>query len=253
MKSKDGAQGVADETLWRDLYPFMYMESTKFATAAQEIENVVRLTGVGAGEVLDLCCGPGRHTVELAKRGFKVTAVDRIEFLLDKARAHAAAASVSVDFFLEDMRRFTRPQSFDLILNLATSFGYSENEADDLRALQRMRDNLKTGGTLVIEMLMGKEWIAKKFQPTESKQLPNGDLLFQRNSIIDDWTRVQNEWTLIRDGRISTIEFRQRVYSGHELKELLRAAGLHDVRVYGDLDGRPYGLEAEHLVAVARR
>jgi len=251
MKSKADAEWFEDETVWRDLYSFMFPE-TKFAAAGQEIDSVLQLAGVDAGEALDLCCGPGRHTIELAKRGFKVTAVDRTEFLLDKARANAAAAGVPVDFVLEDMRRFTRPQSFDLIINLFTSFGYFEDEADDLRVLQLARDNLKPGGAFVVEMV-SKEWLAKSFQPTVSTKLPNGDLLVQRHDVIDDWTRVQNEWTLVQDIHVRTIEFRHRVYSGHEFKELLRAAELPDARVYGDLDGRPYGLEVKRLVAVARR
>ena len=68
------------------------------------MEKILRLTGVGGGKVLDLCCGPGRHAVALAKRGFAVTAVDRTRFLLDHARARAAQAGLSVEFVLEDMR-----------------------------------------------------------------------------------------------------------------------------------------------------
>src|SRR5690348_9776119 len=100
-----------DDSLWRDLYPFMFWEAA-FAAAPRQIDCVVQLTGVRSGLVLDLCCGPGRHTVELAKRGFSVTAVDRTAFLLDKARSNASEAHVDPEFVLEDMRRFSRPATF---------------------------------------------------------------------------------------------------------------------------------------------
>jgi len=84
----------ADESLWKDLYPFTFPESA-FAVADEQVEKILRLTGVGSGTVLDLCCGPGRHAVALAKRGFAVTAVDRTAFLLDHALARVGNASLS--------------------------------------------------------------------------------------------------------------------------------------------------------------
>jgi SAM-dependent methyltransferase len=251
MNSPPGPEWFEDDSIWRELYPFMFSE-TAFAAASQQIDRVVQLTGVRAGSALDLCCGPGRHTVELAKRGFSVTAVDRTAFLLDKARARAADANVFPEFVLEDMRRFSRPASFDLIVNLFTSFGFFDDKADDLQVLRLVRENLKPGGMFLVEMV-SKEWLAKSFQPTVSTKLANGDLLIQRHEVIDDWTRIKNEWTLIQSGRIRTIEFRHRLYSGQEIKDLLITSGLSDAQVYGDLDGRPYGLEVKRLVAVARK
>src|SRR5262252_2536082 len=105
----------ADESIWKDLYPFTFPESA-FVVADEQVEKILRLTGLGGGTVLDLCCGPGRPAVALAKRGFAVTGVDRTPFLLDHARARAAAANLRVEFVLEDMRRFRRPAGFDLII-----------------------------------------------------------------------------------------------------------------------------------------
>lgn len=247
----DGSEWFEDESLWKDLYPFLFTEAA-FATAAEQIDSVLQLTKTESGQVLDLCCGPGRHTVELAKRGMKVTAVDRTQFLLDKAREYASVSGVSAEFVLEDMRRFTRPDSFDLVINFFTSFGYFEDKKDDLRVVQLVRENLKTGGTLLIEMV-SKEWIARSFQSTISTKLPNGDLLFQRAEVVDGWSGVKNEWTIIQSGRIRTIEFCHRIYSGQEIKDLLLSAGLSDIQLFGDLDGRPYALDLKRLVALARK
>jgi hypothetical protein len=89
--------------------------------------------------------------------------------------------------------------------------------------------------------------------PTISQRTADGALLVQRHEVVDDWSRVRNEWTVVRDGRARTFEFLLRIYSGQELKRLLEAAGFGVVRLHGALDGRPYDIEAERLVAVARR
>ena len=70
-----------DAAFWETFYPIMFPEE-RYEAAAEEVDNIVALTGVQEGRVLDLCCGPGRHTVELAKRGFQVTGVDRTPFRL---------------------------------------------------------------------------------------------------------------------------------------------------------------------------
>jgi len=241
----------ADESIWRDLYPFTFPESA-FAVADEQVEKILRLTGSGGGKVLDLCCGPGRHAVAFAKRGFAVTAVDRTTFLLDHARARAAHASLSVEFVLEDMRRFSRPATFDLIINFFTSFGYFDDPADDLRVLELTCKNLRPGGVFVLEMV-SKERLARAFQATTSRELPNGDVLFERHEIVDDWTRIRNRWTLMRAGTTRTFEFTHRIYSGQEMKHLLASAGLAGPRLYGDLDGGPYGFDAQRLIAIAWR
>ena len=241
----------ADESIWKDLYPFTFPESA-FAIADEQVEKILGLTGVVGAAVLDLCCGPGRHTVALAKRGFAVTAVDRTTFLLEQARVRAQHANLAVEFVLEDMRRFSRPASFDLILNFFTSFGYFDDPADDLRVLQLVRENLKPGGVFVLEMV-SKERLARAFQATTSRELPNGHVLVERHEIVDDWTRVRNRWTLLRESETRTFEFSHRIYSGQEMKDLLTKAGLPGARLYGDLDGSSYGYDAQRLIAVARR
>lgn len=180
-----------------------------------------------------------------------MTAVDLSPFHLTKAREHAAAAQLSLELVHADMRTFVRADAFDLALSLFTSFGYFEDPADDLRVLRNVHESLRKGGVLVMDVA-SKERMARVLQPTVSQRAADGALLVQRHEIVEDWTRVRNEWTVVRDGRARTFEFHLRVYSGQELKALLGAAGFATVTLYGGLDGRPYGLQAERLVVVAR-
>ena len=77
-----------DDSFWRELYPFMFPEK-RIADANEHIAKALALTKPAGKSVLDLCCGPGRCSIALAKRGFRVTGVDRTTYLLNKARARA--------------------------------------------------------------------------------------------------------------------------------------------------------------------
>jgi ubiquinone/menaquinone biosynthesis C-methylase UbiE len=83
-----------DESFWSEMYPFMFPEE-RFRLAEEQIEKALALVGYKEGTVLDLCCGPGRHSLALAKRGIQVTAVDRSEFLLHKAKEETIGKKIS--------------------------------------------------------------------------------------------------------------------------------------------------------------
>ena len=244
------ADWFADESFWAEIYAFEFPPPVMDAGVAQ-VDRALTLGGVSGGHALDLGCGPGRHAIPLARRGFAVTAVDLSAFHLARAREYAERAGVSVELVQSDMRAFVRPGAFDVAVSIFTSFGYFEDPADDRRVLDNVRRSLRPGGVLVMD-LASKERLARVLHPTLSERAADGALLVQRHEVIDDWSRVRNEWTIVRDGRARTFEFCLRVYSGQELKSVLDAAGFTQVSLYGALDGRPYDLQAERLVAVAR-
>jgi SAM-dependent methyltransferase len=240
-----------DESFWRELYPFMF-SARRIAEADGQMAKVLALTKPAGKAVLDLCCGPGRCSIALAKKGFRVTGVDRTAYLLNKARAKARAAHVNVEWVRKDMRDFVRPGAFGLVINMFTSFGYFDDEQEDVTVLGNMFASLRPGGACLIEML-GKERLAKVLQATTSSELPDGTVVVERHKIFDDWTRIGNEWLILRNGRVKTFKFHHTIYSGQELRDRLEWAGFVDVRLYGNLDGDEYGPDAERLIAVGRK
>ena len=240
-----------DESFWSKLYPFLFTDR-KLEAAEVEVDSVLQFAGLDQGDVLDLACGPGRHSVALAKRGFRVTGVDLSAFLLGKAKQRARTQDVDLEWIQEDMRRFVRPEAFDLALSLFTSFGYFESKDDDRKVLRNIRKSLRTGGTLIME-IAGREALARRFHPTTSKELDDGRLLVERHEVVDDWTRIRNQWIVIEDGTATSFKFDVTVYSGQELKNMLFDAGFADVKLYGAHDGREYALNAERLIAIARK
>jgi SAM-dependent methyltransferase len=187
----------ADEAFWIASYPIMFPES-RFVAATTDVEQILALVQRSEGRVLDLACGPGRHSIPLAQRGFAVTGVDQSAFLLERARVRGADVGVAVEWLQADMRDFRRPESFDLALSLFTSFGYFRDDADNQRVLDNGSASLRTGGTFVLDM-GGKEVLARIFNPTASREVPEG-VVVQRRRVVDDWSRMENEWILLRDG-----------------------------------------------------
>jgi SAM-dependent methyltransferase len=240
-----------DESFWREMYPYMFDEQ-RFDAADEQVRKILKLTGIRRGAVLDLCCGPGRHALILAKRGFHVTGVDRTRFLLNKARRRAKSARARIEFVRADMRDFVRPDAYRLVLNMFTAFGYFDKKDEDRLVLRNIFTSLKRGGVCLIDV-MGKERIAKILQLTTSTRYPDGTLLIQLHEIFDDWTRIRNEWILLKGNRVRRFKFHHTLYSGQELKNLLREAGFAGVKLFGNLDGDPYGPEAMRLIAVARK
>lgn len=237
-----------DDGFWRDLYPFTFPER-RFEAAVQDAPKVIRLTRPRGRALLDLACGPGRFCIAFAKRKYKVTGVDRTRYLLDRARQRARSAKVPVEWIRQDMRDFVRPDAFDLALCMFTSFGYFQDKDEDLLVLRQALESLRPGGAFVVDV-MGKEQIATIFAPVTADKLPDGTLLVQRREILDDWTRIWNEWTLVRRGRARSYEFTHTIYSGQELRERFEQAGFSDVKLFGNFEGEPYGRKSPRLVAV---
>ncbi len=225
----------------------------RLEVAPQEVDSVISLLGIEPGaSVLDLCCGVGRHSLELARRGFRVTGVDRTAAYLQTARQNAATEDLEVEFIQADMREFVRPVAFDAAINLFTSFGYFEDPDEDRQVADALCRSLKPGGALVME-LMGKEVLARIFLPCDWQELPDGSLFLQERVVKRDWTWIENRWILVKDGQRREYEISHRLYDGAGLKQLLLDAGFESVALYGDLDRAAYDTDARRLVALARK
>jgi SAM-dependent methyltransferase len=238
-------------SFWRDFYPVMFNEE-RFDAAVQSMDMILRLTRPKGKALLDLCCGPGRFAIPFAKRKFKVTGVDKTKYLLDKARAGARKARVNIEWIQKDMRDFVRPNSFDLIINMYTSFGYFDEKREDMTVLRNIYESLRKGGSFIMDSI-GKEQLAKIYDPTSSHILDDGSLMIERREVFDDWTRMRNEWIIIRKGRAKSFHFHHTIYSGQEFKDRLELAGFKNIKLYGNLKGDDYNANAQRLIAVARK
>ena len=228
-------------------------DQERLEAAPQEVDAIISTLGIEPpAAVLDLCCGVGRHSLELARKGFRVTGVDRTAAYLKTGRQRAGKEALDVEWIQADMREFVRPKAFGAAINLFTSFGYFEEPAEDRLMAENIFRSLRAGGSLMMD-LMGKERLARIFSPRSWEQLPDGSLFLQERAIVDDWTWIENRWILIKDGKRHEFVLGHRLYDGAGLRALLLDSGFESVTLYGDLDGSPYDNDARRLVAVANK
>ncbi len=242
----------SDDTFWETLSDWMFPPE-RWQMTGKEVDHILALLNLPKGaSILDMPCGPGRHALELARRGFHVTGVDRTAAYLDRARRQAEAEGLHVEWVEADMRAFRRPNAFDAILNLFTSFGYFEDPAEDRRVAENFFASLKPGGQLLMEM-MGKEVLARIFQERDWREDESGALLLEERKITRNWGRLENRWILIRDGQRREFRLSLRLYSAVELTALLAGVGFIELEAYGSLAGEPYDQTARRLTVLARK
>ena len=247
-----------DERFWEQYAPIMF-DASHWEEVPEVADSVTRLARLdlydaparSAPKVLDLCCGFGRISAELARRGFAVTGVDITEAYLRAAREDAAGENLALEYLKADARNFSRPGFFDLAVNLYISFGYFENPGDDRMVLRNVYASLRDGGAFIIETL-GKEIAVRDFVEAEWFERAGWTVLTEYEA-QDSWTMLKNRWILIGEGRRIEKTFTQRLYAASELRALLLDAGFASVELYGGWDESPYDNRAEKLIAVGRK
>lgn len=239
------------DAFWELFAPILF-DSSRRASALAEVERIVKLLPItGQATILDLACGPGRHSLEFARRGFEVVGVDRTAAFIEQARAEAAQHGLDATFLLGDMRDYCAPDRFDVIVNLFGSFGYFENAGDDQQVVRNMHASLRAGGRFLIETA-GKEIVASHFQEHDWNEV--GDVLvLSEKKASQHWRRVETRWIVIQGTQRFEHRVSVRSYSAVELSSLLLECGFGEVRVYGSLDGTAYDQTAQRLVVVGQK
>jgi 2-polyprenyl-3-methyl-5-hydroxy-6-metoxy-1,4-benzoquinol methylase len=240
------------EEFWETFEPFMFGQES-IDCAAQEIDDLLSLLKLKPGStVLDLGCGIGRHAKVLARRGFKVTGVDITRKYLDKARMEAKQEGLDIAYIQDDMRKFKVNSKFDAIINLLTSgLSYFENIEEDRQVIRNACDSLKPGG-LFVTQTHSKEILARIFQARTWREHDGTYLLLQR-TIKQNWSWMENDYILIKDGKIFRQLISHRMYSASELGAMIKDCGFREVEAYGDFDGSPYDEKAKTMVLVGHK
>jgi cyclopropane fatty-acyl-phospholipid synthase-like methyltransferase len=240
-----------DDNFWEIWQPVLFSEE-RVAQAPEQVDKIVSLLGITPGAmVLDLGCGIGRHSLEMARRGFHVTGVDRTASYLEKAKKQADAEKLNIEFIHEDMRSFCRPESFDAVINMFTTFGYFKDEEENVKVMSNIYASLKPGGSLIMDTL-GKETLSKVFQERIWGER-DGVIVLQHQKVLDNWSWMQSQWTMIKGTERVDNEISLRLYSGTEMAKLLSGCGFSQVDIYGSLDGTPYDHTAQRLVVVGSK
>jgi SAM-dependent methyltransferase len=227
-------------------------DSARWQTARREIDSIARLVGLApAAAVLDIPCGPGRHLLQLAERGYHVTGVDNTGEYLEEAARRLGHAGLRADLVQADMREFVREEAFELALNLYTSFGYFDDPTEDERFLSNVYASLQPGGRFVLELLT-RETVSCSAAMSE-RVGDGGARLTEWAKLLEDGAAIERHFVVHRQGERLEFIAAHRLYGVCELVRLLEDVGFRRVAVFGDLDGRPLTAASEFAVVVATR
>jgi SAM-dependent methyltransferase len=204
------------------------------------------------GKILDLCCGFGRHAIELALRGYRVTGVDISAGLLARAKKSAQERGVSVSWMQQDMRNIDFRAEFDAAICLFTSFGYFESEEENCEVLRRISQALRPRSRIVLDV-ENRDGLLMRYQSRDWWQTEFGDLVMEERRFDPVKGRGHTKIVLISEGRRTEHNLSIRWYSIPELGRMLKDVGMQIRELYGGLDGSGYGLDAMRLVVVAEK
>jgi SAM-dependent methyltransferase len=238
------------DAFFSEFYLRAFAHDERDAQAEQQALAAARLAGTPeGGDVLDAPCGFGRHSIPLARAGFRVTGADRSRALLEDARRRAAGERWP-KWAQADYRDLPMPdESFDLVINMFTSLGYLGDD-QDTRALAELRRVLRPDGRLVIET-MHRDRLVRGFTEQDWKLLGEGRLLLEQRTFDPASGLVQMTQTYIpSNGARESRTMSLRVYTATELLAMLDRAGFGEARCLGGLDGEPFGTDTR-LVIVA--
>jgi len=248
---------------------FLKMLKSGEEYAPKEVEVLVGIfaeTDVHQGDsLLDLCCGYGRHALLLAEKGFKVMGVDLSPVMIGEAKELAKTRGIEdrVEFLVGDTREISKLLksklgSFNAIINMQTSLGYYDDETD-VHILEQLNELASSGGVLVID-ITNRDYVIRHFQPfeiSELKHLPGYEQHAHRRLNLEN-SRMENTWKFYKkEGEelkhIATIPLSSRLYSLHELINLLETTGWKYVKSYGNFELQPVTSDMPRIIIVGKK
>ncbi|MBN2340159.1 MAG: methyltransferase domain-containing protein [Deltaproteobacteria bacterium] len=241
-------------SIFDDEYLMLLPERTAYEQQKQ-IDFIQRYLGLPPGALLlDLACGNGRNSIGMAQRNYRIVGVDLSLSMLARAGDAAQDAGQKINFIHGDMRDLGFDKTFDGVFSLDTSFGYFD-EPTNMKVLQGVYRALKPGGTFLLE-LANRDFVIK--------QQPNM-VWFQMDNMVcmeeTDFNYINNRLYISRqliigdNEKQSKHEFSLRLYSLHEIGQLLHQAGFAVVKVSGHraTPGAFFGPESAKLIIIAER
>jgi D-alanine-D-alanine ligase len=229
---------------WRTIFNALYLKTDADVVDDQNItlrevdlfSEILKLSP--EDKILDLCCGQGRHSLELARRGFQnVEGVDRSHYLIQKAKSQTKREGLKVKFREGDARKLPYPpDTFDAVMILGNSFGYFETAQDDLRVLKEVFRVLKPWGRVLVDVADG-EYLRMNFQPRSWEWIDEKYFVCRERSFSTDKQRLisREVVTHIEKGVIADQFYAERLYTRESLEEHLKTAGFSDIIFHGEL------------------
>jgi SAM-dependent methyltransferase len=258
MKTNNKPEDIAWwEELYDDLLADILLENTNENEIAETVHFLIEALDLGPGaSVFDQCCGTGRLSIPLARKGYSVTGVDLIESYIERSRQKNDVAGLNARFHVGDAFEFKCDALCDGGFNWWTSFGYKISDLENVKMLQRARDSLQPGAAFALDY-MNVPGVLKHFKPavvTEGFERSGARLQLIRKSRCDlELGVLHKEWNYQLDnGQQVQHHSMVRLYDPPALKRLFEIAGFTNIRVFGDLDSSSITLNSPRCIVVGQ-
>lgn len=201
--------------------------------------------------ILDLACGYGRHSIDLAQKGYSVTGYDLSPDYINQAKEEAEEAQANVTFCRMDMRSLDISEEFDVVLSLTTSLSfYSEEVNKDI--FRRIYKASKPGGIFLLDQ-GNISWAISMDGRHGTSQLPDGRVHSYRFD-FDDKKCVLSKRVILEDkeGRQES-GWDIRYYALPELDVIFEEIGFGIAQTYGDYDSSPYNAKSRRMIVISHK
>ena len=230
---------------FKDLYDQFRME-TNFGKVSDnetsaDIDFICDVLKLKKGDkVLDLFCGFGRHSIELAKRGYSATAIDYNRSYLEFGKKLCEEMDNTPNFVQGDVRSINYGDNYDAAIIMFNSFGYF-NDNEDKLILGKIYNVLKPKGKFLIEIL-NRDWILKNYKDKQESEFGSIKVIEKREF---DILTSRNNFIIERseENRIVSKKGSWRLYSPHEIINVLEGIGFHLVNAYSNLSKDPISID----------
>jgi len=229
---------------WRWIFNSIYLKTdgdviddTQITTKEVDLfSDILKLSQ--EDNILDLCCGQGRISLELARRGFNnVEGLDRSRYLIQKAKAQGKKEGLSANFKEGDARKLPyQADTFDVVMIPGNSFGYFETAQDDIRVLKEVLRVLKPWGKILIDVADG-EYLKKRFQPRSWEWVDKNYFVCRERSLSLDKHRLisREVVTHVKKGIVADQFYAERLYSRKNMEDLFKKAGFKDFTIHNEV------------------
>ncbi|MGA8164822.1 MAG: methyltransferase domain-containing protein [Waddliaceae bacterium] len=250
---------------WRSIFNSIYLKTDadvieNNSATENEIDIFLNITGVEPSDnILDLCCGQGRHSLELSKRGYQfITGIDRSRYLIRLARGRVQKLPYPIKFSEGDARKIRiADQSMDCVMVLGNSFGYFEQEHDDLKVLKEANRVLQEGGILYLDVTDGA-WMKDHFEKRSWEWIDDELMVCRERHLASDQSRLiaRELVTHTEKGVVADQFYAERLYTFEELKSQLIAAGFEKIERHENVRGESFrnqdlGMMANRILVTA--